>query len=78
MTDTARNALAANDAPARVQALTKAIFTVADRLDSRRLEHAVNHGRLLGAACREGDRMRLLLDDDLASGGEGRQTQGHR
>ena len=33
MTDTARNALAANDAPARVQALTKVIFSVADRLD---------------------------------------------
>lgn len=33
MTDTARSALAAKDEPARVQALTKAIFTVADRLD---------------------------------------------
>ena len=33
MTDIARNALAAKDAPARVQALTRAIFTVADRLD---------------------------------------------
>ncbi len=29
MTDTARSALAAKDEPARVQALTKAIFTVA-------------------------------------------------
>lgn len=33
MTDTPRKALAAKDAPARVQALTRAIFTVADRLD---------------------------------------------
>ncbi len=33
MSDTPRNSLAANDQPARVQALTRAIFTVADRLD---------------------------------------------
>jgi 1-acyl-sn-glycerol-3-phosphate acyltransferase len=33
MSDTPRNSLAAKDQPARVQALTRAIFTVADRLD---------------------------------------------
>lgn len=33
MSDSPRNSLAANDQSARVQALTRAIFTVADRLD---------------------------------------------